>query len=187
MPEPPDPTPPRDLTTAAPAAPAAPPPAAAPVEPVPPPPSKGNYEQAMDWLRSTKGFRFVLDEGPLHAEGKMTRQMPGMEMVEVKVNGEEWRAKAGSVGVAWERKHGNTWAVAPQPPFGNRLYQRVTIAFDPQKREGTAQFAGTEGATNHWRFTNANTGEVHELWVSTSDSHIERMKIGDAFDMKITQ
>ena len=186
-PEPPDPTPPRNLQPSATAtAPAAPPAANTPVEPVPRPPEKGNYDQAMNWMRSTKGFRFVLDEGPVHAEGRMTRKTVGAEAIEFKTNNEEWRAKAGPLGVTWERRNGNTWAVAAAPVYGNRLYQRLTIAFDPQKKEGAAQLAGTEGATHHWRFTNANTGEVHELWVAQSDNHIERMKIGDTFEMKIT-
>ncbi len=178
-PQPPDPTPPRDLTKTATAS------ATAPVEPVPVPPSNGTYDKAMTWLRSTKGFRFVVDEAGVHAEGRMTRETVGAESIEVKVNGEEWRAKTSAQGVTWERRGGGKWFPAAMPAWGSRLFQRVTLAFDPQKKEGAAQLAGTEGATNHYRFTNANTGEVHEVWVAQSDSHVERIKIGETFEMKI--
>ena len=82
-------------------------------------------------------------------------------------------------------RKGNAWNAAPAPAYGNRLYQRVTLAFDPQKKEGDAQLIATDGTSNHYRFTNANTGEVHEVWVSAKDGHVERMKIGDAFEMTL--
>jgi hypothetical protein len=116
----------------------------------------------------------------------MTRQTVGAESVELKANGEEWRAKSGLQGVTWERRSGGKWVATAAPQYGNRLFQRVTIAFDPQKKEGAAQLAGTEGTSNRYRFTNANSGEVHEVWVAQSDSHVERIKIGDTVDLKIT-
>jgi hypothetical protein len=178
-PQPPDPTPPRDLQQTATAPPAA-------VEPTPVPPSEGTYDQAITWLRATPGFAFVLDEGEVHAEGRMRRATVGAESIEFKANGEEWRAKSGAQGVTWERRSGGKWSVTAAPLYGNRLFQRVTLAFDPQKKEGAAQLAGSGGTSNHYRFTNANSGEVHEVWVAKSDSHVERIKIGDSFDMQIT-
>ena len=162
----------------------APPATAAPVKPVPA--IKGTYDEAMVWLRATSGFRFAIDEAGIHAEGKMSRKTIGAESVELKANGEEWRASSGPQGVSWERRSGGKWVSAPAPAYGNRLYQRVTLAFDPQKKEGTAQLAGTEGSTNLYRFTNANTGEVHEVWVAQNDSHVERIRIGTSMEMKIT-
>lgn len=146
----------------------------------------GSYDEAMIWFRSTNGFRFTIDENGVHAEGELSRKTVGAESVTFTVNGEQWRAAAGAQGVAWERRSGSSWTPTDMPPWGNRLYQRVTVVFDPQKQEGSAQLAGSEGETNHYRFTNANTGEVHEVWVSKADNHIERMKIGTAMELKIT-
>jgi hypothetical protein len=177
----------------------APPPAAAPstatqtpaatqtVQPVAPVPVvKGTYDEAMNWFRSAKGFTFVLDDGDVHAEGRMARRTVGAESVELKANGTEWRASSGPLGVTWERRTNGKWAKADAPQFGNRVYQRLTLGVDPQKKEGAAQLAGSEGTTNHFRFTNANSGELHEVWVAQADSHLERMKIGDSVDLKVT-
>jgi len=155
-----------------------------PSEPVPV--VKGTYEETMNWFRSAKGFTFVLDDGDVHAEGRMTRKTVGAESVELRANGADWRASSGPLGVTWERRDGGKWTKVDAPQFGNRVYQRVTLGVDPQKREGAAQLAGTEGTSTRYRFTNANTGQVHELWVAQSDSHLERMKIGDSVDLKIT-
>jgi hypothetical protein len=152
----------------------------------PAPVIKGTYEEALVWLRSTPGFSFVIEEAGLRAEGRMTRKTIGAEVLEVRANGEEWRASTGPQGVSWERRSGGKWTAAQAPQYGNRLYQRVTLAFDPQKKEGAAQLAGTEGASNRYQFTNANTGEVHEIWVAQGDSHVERIKIGETMEMKIT-
>ena len=140
----------------------------------------------MLWMQSAPKFHFVLDESGVHAEGDLTRKTVGQQLVQFRTNGDEWRATSGVRGVVWERRKGASWTAADAPPFGNRVYQRVTLAFDPQKKEGTAQLAGTEGRTSHYRFTNANTGEVHEVWVNTADHHVERIKIGDAVDLRIT-
>ncbi len=159
--------------------------ATAPLQ-TPPIAPKGSYEDAMNWLRSTSGFRFVLDDADVHAEGRMTRKTVGAEAIEMRVNGEELRASSGARGVTWERRSGGKWSAVAAPPYGNRVYQRLTLAIDPQKKEGTAQLAGTEGTTNRYRFTNANTGEVHEVWVAQSDDHVERIRIGETVDLRIT-
>lgn len=157
--------------------------------PVPIPPiakTTGSYDEAMLWLQSAPAFHFVLDEAGVHAEGDLTRRRVGAESVQFRTNGDEWRASAGGRGVAWERRQGSAWTAAAAPPFGNRVYQRVTIAFDPKKKEGAPQLVGTEGGASHYRFTNANTGEAHDVWVSDADSRLERVKIGDAFEMRIS-
>ena len=66
------------------------------------------------------------------------------------------------------------------PAFGKRVYQRVTLAFDPQKKEGAAQLV----EPGHYRFTNAKHSEVHDVWV-TDGSRVQRMKIGDAVELRI--
>ncbi|HEX8255424.1 MAG TPA: hypothetical protein VF846_19950 [Thermoanaerobaculia bacterium] len=155
----------------------------APVKPVPV--DAATYDEAMKWFGSAPAFQFVLTEGTVRAEGTLARKTIGMEIVEFRANGDEWRATATARGVEWQRRGGGKWSVADAPPYGNRVYQRVTLAIDPQKREGTAQLVSSEGDSNLYRFTNANSGEVHEVWVAKSDGRIERMKIGDSFDMTI--
>lgn len=134
----------------------------------------------MRWLSIAPGFHFVLDEGDVHAVGDLKRQTPGRELVQFKANGEEWRAAAGIKGVTWERRDGTSWKAADAPAYGNRVYQRVTLAFDPQKKEGVAQPV----EPGYYRFTNANTSEVHEVWV-TDDNRIRRMKIGNTVELRI--
>jgi hypothetical protein len=173
----------------------APPPkrAAAPQKPVvsgakvPAPSAQQNdvsYDAALNWFRSAPAFSFVLDEGGVHAEGTMRRKTVGSETVEFRANNEEWRATAGANGVGWGKKTNGKWTRADAPPFGNRVYQRVTLAFDPQKKEGSAQLAGSEGASQHYRFTDANSGRVHDVWVA-ADGHLERMEIGDEVKLAI--
>jgi hypothetical protein len=165
-------------TTAAPAPPVA--------TPQVPQLQKGTYDEALLWFRSTPAFHFVLDEGSLHAEGEVTRSTPGAERVVVRANGKEWLAEAGAQGVTWKSGSGDQWTATTAPDFGNRVYQRVTIAFDPQKKEGVPLLVSGEGATNLYRFTNANTGEVHEVWVRKSDNAIERIKIGETVDLRLS-
>jgi hypothetical protein len=147
---------------------------------------KGTYDEALLWFRSAGAFHFVLDDHGVHAEGDMTRSTPGAEKVQLRADGAEWLAETGVQGVTWKRKSGNAWKSADAPEWGPRVFQRVTLPFDPQKKEGVPLLASEEGATNLYRFTNANTGEVHELWVRKSDAAVERVKIGDTVDLKIT-
>lgn len=150
--------------------------AAPPTVTVAKPAAGGSYDEAMLWFRSAPAFHFVIDEAGVHAEGDLTRKTIGIESIQFRANGEEWRATSGPQGVSWERG-GKT---ADAPAYGNRLYQRVTLAFDPQKKEGAAQLV----EPGHYRFTNANTGEVHDVWV-TEDNRISRMTIGESFELKI--
>ncbi|HYI11973.1 MAG TPA: hypothetical protein VEK57_23155 [Thermoanaerobaculia bacterium] len=144
-----------------------------------PPQTGAAYEDAITWFRTVPSFRFVVVEEGVRAEGEMKRERVGAESVTFRANGQEWRAASGARGVMWERRTGDSWAAVDTPPFGNRLYQRVTIAFDPQKKEGTAQLV----APGHFRFTDANSGKVHEVWVA--GGRIERMKIGDTMELQV--
>lgn len=135
------------------------------------------YEEAIRWFRTTPGFRFVLEDGAVRAEGEMTRSTVGAEELRVKVDGEEWAAKTSTKGVEWHRAGDE---VAP-PEWGNRVFQRVTVAFDPQKAEGDAQLV----EPRHYRFTDANTGAIHNVSVDDA-GHITEIRIGDSFSLKIT-
>jgi hypothetical protein len=163
-------------------APSTPPTASAPVPVL----QTGTYDEAQLWFRSTKQFHFALDDSGVHAEGDVTRSTPGAEKVRFRANGTEWLAEAGPRGVTWKRREGGAWKPTDSPEFGPRIYQRVTLPFDPQKKEGVPLLAAEEGNTNLYRFTDANTGEVHEWWVKKADGAVERIKIGEKVDLKIT-
>ena len=146
------------------------------------PPDTGKpYDDAITWFRTAPSFHFVLHEDGVHAEGEMKRERVGAESVTLRANGVDWRAASGVRGVVWERRSGNAWTAAETPVFGNRVYQRVTLAFDPQKKEGAPQLV----EPGHYRFTDANSGQVHEVWIR--DGRIERMTIGSKTDLKITR
>lgn len=140
---------------------------------------KGTYDEAMLWLRSAPRFRFTVREGDMRAEGEMTRTTPGAEKVRFRANGEEWEAEATAQGVVWKRGG----KPADPPPYGGRLYQRVTVAIDPQKKEGVPLLVSTAGETNLYRFTDANSGEVHEVSVRKADSSIARITIGEKVEL----
>lgn len=135
------------------------------------------YDDAVIWFRSTPGFHFVIEEGGVRAEGDMTRERAGAESMHVIVNGERWSASTGAQGVSWQRD-GNA---AAAPEWGNRLWQRVTVAFNPQKQEGQAQLV----EPGHYRFTDANSGQVHDVWTNDA-GQITRMTIGSGFSMTLT-
>lgn len=147
---------------------------------------KGTYDESLLWFRSNSGFRFTLDDHGVHAEGEVTRKTPGTEKVELRANGTEWLAETNVQGVTWKRRDGGAWKNADAPEWGSRVFQRVTLPFDPQKKEGVAMLASEEGETNLYRFTDANTGDVHEVWVRKKDGAVERMKIGEGVDLKVT-
>lgn len=144
---------------------------------------KGTYDEALLWLRSARHFRFVLDERRIHAEGEVTRTTPGDEKVQFTTNDEEWLAETTAQGVTWKRRQGGSWKAEDAPPYGGRVFQRVTVVFDPQKKESVPLLVSTEGPSNLYRFTDANTGDVHEVWVRKSDASIERIKIGDTMEL----
>lgn len=142
------------------------------------PPPMTSYDDAVTWFRTASGFHFVVEDAGVRAEGDMTRSRVGAERLRVTVNGEEWTAEASPRGVAWRR--GGT--ESPAPEWGNRLYQRVTVAFDPEKREGEAQLV----EPGHYRFTDANSGQVHDVWVNGA-GQITKITIGDAMSMTISK
>lgn len=145
---------------------------------------KGTYDEAMLWLRSTRGFRFVLDDGGVHAEGEMTRTTPGAERVQFRAGGTEWQAAATPQGVIWKKRTGASWTATTAPDYGGRIYQRVTVVFDPQKKEGVPLLVSRAGGQSLYQFTNANSGERHEVSVR-EDGSIARMKIGEKVELTI--
>lgn len=138
----------------------------------------GSYGQALDCFRFTSGFHFTLPD----AQGEMTRPTLGMERVQFKSSdGTTWVGEAKHSGVVWTRNGTHD----PSPPeITNRVWQRTTMVLDPQKREMSPQLAGVETirgeACNHFHFTNANSGEANDVWVSTGDGRIVRWKMGSS-------
>lgn len=143
---------------------------------------RGTYEDALDCFRMTSGFHFTLDG----AKGEMTRPMQGMESVRFVEKGGstslgEWLGEAKKTGVVWSRngKH----ELSP-PDVTYHVWQRTTMVLDPQKKEGIAQLSGVESVNgepcNHYHFTNANSGEVNDVWVSTKDGRIVKWKAGSS-------
>jgi hypothetical protein len=136
----------------------------------------------MLWFGSAPRFRFTLREGNLTASGTMTRPRLGEEKVELRAGSEEWRAEKSARGVTWSRRAAGGWKPADSPDYGNRVFQRVTFAFDPRKKEGEAQLV----EPHHYRFTDANSGKVHEVWL-TPQSHIARITIGNDVELRIEE
>lgn len=147
------------------------------------PPQQRSYGKAMDWFRSTHGFHFVIDLDGAHAEGDLVRSAIGAERARIALKDGTWIAAAKPEGLVWYREESGTRARAAAPNGADRLWQRVTVAFDPQKKEGDAQLDG-----DRFRFTDANTGNTHEVWVNDRNQ-IERMTIDGStkMDLKITQ
>lgn len=159
-----------------PAPPAAPPAATTTTAATPAPAKLVSYDEAVIWYRTASAFKFTIIESGVRGDGEMRRKTVGAEVVTVNVDGVNWRAETGPKGITWTKDG----APADTPVWGNRLYQRVTIAYDPQKVEGAAQLV----EPRHFRFTNANTNEVHDVWVA-GDGHISRMKIGETMEMTV--
>lgn len=143
-----------------------------------------SYDDAILWLKTVPHFSFVLDEAGVHAEGEMTREHVAAEQVQFRANGEEWRANVLPQGLVWKKRAGENWVDTTPPPFAGRLYQRVTLGLDPQKTEGAPQLVTREGGTAVFRFTNANTGDVHQVSVR-GDGSVARIAIGNSVELKI--
>lgn len=162
-------------------------PAATATTPVPvaTPVDRASYDAAMIWLRSTPGFRFTLKEEGITATGEMKRPTVGAEQVTFRAGGAEWRGEAKLRGVVWTTRRGGTWVEAPPPPYAGRLYQRVTLAFDPRKKEGAAQLAASDASTNVYRFTDSNTGRTHEVHVRKADASVRTIRIGNDVELTV--
>jgi hypothetical protein len=136
----------------------------------------GSYEQALDCFRMTAGFKFTLPD----AKGEMSRPTPGLERVSFKAaDGAHWIGEAKKTGVVWSRDGKHELSA---PDITNKVWQRTTMVLDPQKKEGAAQLAGVETiageSCNHYHFTNANSGEANDVWVSTKDGRIVKWTAG---------
>jgi hypothetical protein len=131
----------------------------------------GSYKQAVDCFRIASGFHFTFNDG----SGELKRPTQGMEHAELTVtkgaDRGHWVADSTPRGVAWTR---DGKAANDVPPPLARLYQRVTLFPDPQKREGSAQRVG-----DHFEFTDANSGDRYVVKVSPADGSIVEVTVND--------
>lgn len=133
----------------------------------------GSYEQAVDCFRMSSGFRFRVTSPAITARGALQRPRIGQERVTVG----DWTAEASPGGIVWTRGG----KPAAPPPELERLYQRLTLYLDPQKKEGSPQLVDDvdeKGDTNHYHFTDANSGEAYDVFVAKSDGRIVRLRAG---------
>ncbi len=143
----------------------------------------GGYAAALDCFRVTAGYHFDIADGSARAEGDMARQSPGAEDVRFRLVGEgrsdgEWIGMSKRSGIVWYR---NGTRVNGEPAVVDDLYQRTTLVFDPQKKEGEPKLDGVETVEgiecNRYRFTDANSGESHEVWIGKSNGDLMKTKI----------
>ena len=130
----------------------------------------GSYEQAVDCFRMSSGFRFRVASPAVTASGTLRRPRIGEERVTIG----KWTAQAKAGGIAWTR---NGKPATPAPEL-ERLYQRLTLWLDPQKKEGGPQLVDAKGNANHYHFTDANSGEAYDVFVAKDDGRIVRLRAG---------
>ena len=123
-----------------------------------------------------------LPEGDVTVSGEMARPAIASERVHLRKGDHEWLGVARGSGLQWYRQAGGRWEREAQPPdYADRVFQRVTVAFDPQKKEPEALLVASESlggeVCQHYRFTNANTLEVHDVWIRRRDGSVARISI----------
>lgn len=138
----------------------------------------GSYEAALDCLRITNGFHFVLSDGPAHAVGDMSRARVGDERLRFTLAGDgEWTAITKPQGIVWYHARKRS----TEPAVADTIWQHTTLILDPQKKEGTPQLAGTavvdSSECNRYTFTDANTADQHEVWVNRKSGDLEKVRI----------
>lgn len=152
-----------------------------------PPPVPANaptYEGAAQWYARTRGFHFTMKSAEFAIEGDLERITPGAERVRFTHDGSEWIGAAERSGVVWYKRANGSWTKSAPPPFADMAFQRATLWFDPQKKEGSAQKNGEQG----YRFTDANSGSVYDVGVD-AQGRIASVNVTGAspFSMTITK
>ncbi len=90
----------------------------------------------------------------------------------------EWTGETKSAGVIWTHRGQRT---PGEPAVVDRVWQRTTLYIDPQKKEGAAQKVKEDWLNDvpaiQYRFTDANNGDVHDVWVDKRDGHILQINV----------
>jgi hypothetical protein len=142
----------------------------------------GSYAAALDCFRMTSGFTFDVKDSDVTGEGAMNRPSPGGERLVIKTKrAGTWSAETKATGVVWTHDGKRD---TNEPAWADRIWQRTTMFLDPQKKEGTPQLAGSDGETNHYHFTDANSSVPYDVYVSKRDGAITKMRMG-TFEMSI--
>ena len=131
----------------------------------------GSYAAAVDCIRIAAVLRFKSSDGA----GDMIRKTPGTERLVVNGNDGEWIGEAKRTGVVWMH---NGKAVKDVPQKLEKLWERLTLFPDPQKKEGTPALS-MEGNVRRYDFTDANTGDRYSVWVAPDDGHITKLRVND--------
>jgi hypothetical protein len=130
----------------------------------------GSYAAAVDCIRIAAVLRFKSSEGG----GQMIRKTPGAEVLTVDTGmDDEWKAAAKPTGIVWTH---NGKAVKNVPRKLEKLWERLTVFPDPQKKEGTPRLS-MEGNVRRYDFTDANTGDRYSVWVAPEDGHITKLQV----------
>lgn len=131
----------------------------------------GSYDAAVDCIRIAAALRFKSSDGA----GQMIRKSPGTEKMILDGNDGHWVAEAQRTGIVWTHD-GKT--VKDVPRKLEKLWERLTLFPDPQKKEGKPVLA-MEGDVRRYDFTDANTGDRYSVWVASEDGHITKLRVND--------
>ena len=142
----------------------------------------GSYAMALDCYRMSSSLIFSVKDTDIDAFGTMSRPRPGAESVVIRVMGAgQWSAETKPSGVVWTH---DGKRVTNEPAWADRIWQRTTMFLDPQMREGTPRLVGSDAASNHYHFTDANSGTPYDLYVSKRDGSVIRIRVG-TFEMSV--
>lgn len=131
----------------------------------------GSYAAAVDCIRIAAALHFKSSDGA----GDMIRTTPGAERLVLNGSDGEWVAEAKRTGVVWTQ---NGKPVKDVPRKIEKLWERLTLFPDPQKKEGTPVLS-MEGNVRRYDFTDANTGDRYSVWVAPDDGHITKLRVND--------
>jgi hypothetical protein len=129
----------------------------------------GSYAAAVDCIRIASALHFKSSDGA----GDMIRKTPGAEVLIVNTGDGEWKGEAKATGIVWTH---DGKAVKDVPRKLEKLWERLTVFPDPQKKEGTPNLS-MEGSVRRYDFTDANTGDRYSVWVAPEDGHITKMQV----------
>ena len=129
----------------------------------------GSYAAAVDCIRIAGALHFKSSDGA----GQMIRKTPGAERMIVDGNDGHWVAEAQRTGIIWTH---NGKPVKDVPQDLEKLWERLTVFPDPQKKGGTPALS-MEGNVRRYDFTDANTGDRYSVWVLPEDGHITKLQV----------
>jgi len=131
----------------------------------------GSYAAAVDCIRIAAALHFKSSDGT----GDMIRKTPGAERLVLNGSDGEWIGEAKRTGVVWTH---NGKPVKDVPQKLEKLWERLTLFPDPQKKEGMPKLS-MEGNLRRYDFTDANTGDRYSVWLAPDDGHITKLRVND--------